>query len=119
MADSDVDSSTSLAAGGHGGTGTLIQQLTQTATQVSVGQKLHLPPFTPKSANAWFLLAESQFRLANISNETTQVDLVISRLSMEVFDKIAPWLKRVTGPIKYQGLKQQLKDVYSFPASVT
>ena len=118
MADSDVDSSTSLAAGGHGGSGAVIQQLTQTATQVSVGQKLHLPTFTPKSADAWFLRAESQFRLANISNETTQADLVISMLSTEVFDKIAPWLRRVTGPIKYQGLKQQLKEVYSLPPSV-
>ena len=115
MVDSDINSSTSLATGGSGA---FLQQMTQTATHVSLGQKLHLPPFTPKSVIAWFQRAEVHFRLAKITDETTQADLVMELLPMEVFDKISPWLKQKSGTIKYPELRSRLVDIYSLPIPV-
>ena len=117
MTDGDIDSTTPLATGGPGAFGSL-HQVTQTSTHVSLGPRLHLPPFTPKSATAWFQRAEVHFRLNKVTDDAIKADMVMAMLTTDVFDKMSPWLRAQTDSITYPQLKDRLVNAYALPIPV-
>ena len=74
---------------------------------------LRLPPFAPNEAITWFRRAETQFRLRNITVDTTKSDYVIESLPVSVFHRLAPWLEDQPDQIPYSSLKQKLLDEFS------
>ena len=116
MTDRDIDSTSPLATAGPAAFSQL-QQVTQMSTSVSLGTRLHLPPFTPKSARTWFQRAEVQFRLHMVSDEARKADLVMGMLPPEVFEELSSWL-RSQEEVTYTPLKEQITTLFSLPAPI-
>ena len=67
-----------------------------------------LPGFWPSNPRAWFLQAEAQFNIRNITAEDIKYSYVVAALDKEVAASCISILERTPGTDKYKYLKQQL-----------
>lgn len=74
---------------------------------------LKLPPFWDKEADLWFINIEAQFKLANITLDSTKYYAVVSALNSEVLSYVSDVVKNPPTDNLYGTLKQRLKDEFS------
>ena len=70
---------------------------------------VHLPTFSSTDAATWFVRAEIQFRLKNVSQDSRKADYVMAALPEGMFPRIAHFLRRLgAAPVSYNELKAHL-----------
>ena len=120
MTDFEVHSPSSLLPEASGAVTeeTHLLQNTLTATRVSVGHTMRLPPFSQSNPSSWFHRVEVIFRVSKVIDDTSKADQILATLPEEVFTKLTPWLDTKDGPIAYLDLKAKILDTYSMPIAV-
>lgn len=73
-----------------------------------------MPPFTQGNPTTWLYRVESQFRIADLTDEVLQADTVLNALLEEIYRKL---IQRVsaTHPLTYHLLKKALLETCSLP----
>ncbi|XP_023217551.1 uncharacterized protein LOC111619955 [Centruroides sculpturatus] len=74
---------------------------------------LKLPQFWDKEADLWFINIEAQFKLADISQDTTKYYAVVSALNSEVLAYVSDIVKNPPRENLYQTLKDRLIAEFS------
>lgn len=75
----------------------------------AAAKDVHLPTFSAADATTWFLRAEIQFRLKNVTTDSRKADFVMAALPESMFPKIAHYLRRLgNAPVSYNALKARL-----------
>ncbi|XP_067132435.1 uncharacterized protein [Centruroides vittatus] len=74
---------------------------------------LKLPQFWDKEADLWFINIEAQFKLADISHDTTKYYAVVSALNSEVLSYVSDIVKNPPKENLYQTLKDRLIAEFS------
>lgn len=75
----------------------------------AAAKDVHLPTFSTADATTWFLRAEIQFRLKNVTTDSRKADFVMAALPEGLFPKIAHYLRRLgNAPVSYNALKARL-----------
>ena len=78
-------------------------------TVAAAAKDVHLPTFSSADAATWFVRAEIQFRLKNVSQDSRKADYVMAALPECMFHKIAHFLRRLgSSPVSYKDLKAHL-----------
>jgi hypothetical protein len=78
------------------------------AAESNAGAALRLPEFWPDTPAAWFVFAESKFRLKNISSETIKFDLLVGSLPRESIRQVLDVVERPHEDTPYTSLKERL-----------
>ena len=83
----------------------------------AAAKDVHLPAFASSDATTWFMRAEIQFRLKNITQDSRKADYVLAALLEGMFQKIAYFLRRLgSSPASYTDLKAHLlRECVPFP----
>lgn len=79
---------------------------------------IKLPQFWSDSATTWFILAEAQFGINEISNDAIKYNYVISSLPQDVAEAITDLLENPPKDNKYKHLKKTLIERNSFSIEV-
>lgn len=74
---------------------------------------IKLPSFWPNQPTIWFVQAESQFHIRNITNDTTKYHYVVSALDETTAGRIEDFLANPPTRNKYDALKTRLTDTFS------
>ena len=75
----------------------------------AAARDVHLPTFSASDASIWFVRAEIQFRLKNVSQDSRKADYVMAALPESMFPRIAHFLRRLgDAPVSYTTLKAHL-----------
>jgi hypothetical protein len=84
--------------------------------QLTPGQpsspNLRLPNFWPDTPQAWFIFAESEFRVKRVSEEADKFDLVVSSLPKESLRQVIDVLERPDEAAPYTTLKNRLLSAH-------
>jgi hypothetical protein len=78
------------------------------AAESSAGATLRLPEFWPDKPAAWFVFAESKFRLKNIISETVRFDLLVSSLPRDSIRQVIDVVAAMDETAPYTVLKERL-----------
>ncbi|XP_066964200.1 uncharacterized protein [Macrobrachium rosenbergii] len=78
---------------------------------------IKLPPFTHHNPASWLYRVKGQFRVAGLTDEVLQADIVINALLEEIYRKVTPWVTSTSSPATYQQLKASLIETCSLPVS--
>jgi hypothetical protein len=78
------------------------------AAESSAGATLRLPEFWPDTPAAWFVFAESKFRLKNIISETVRFDLLVSSLPRDSIRQVIDVVAAPDETAPYTVLKERL-----------
>jgi hypothetical protein len=78
------------------------------AAESSAGATLRLPEFWPDTPAAWFVFAESKFRLKNIVSETVRFDLLVSSLPRDSIRQVIDVVAAPDETAPYTVLKERL-----------
>jgi hypothetical protein len=73
---------------------------------------LRLPDFWPDTPQAWFIFAESKFRVKGASEEADRFDLVVSSLPKESLRQVIDVLERPDEATPYTTLKNRLLSAH-------
>lgn len=79
--------------------------------------RVKLPQFSTTAVSTWFLRAECQFRLRNITSSQTKADYILEALTEQAFERIAPWLEQQADTLDYDALKRHLLSKYTLTSS--
>jgi hypothetical protein len=74
----------------------------------AAGATLRLPEFWQDTPAAWFVYAESKFRLKNITSETVKFDLVVGSLSRNSIRQVLDVVEAPHAETPYTSLKERL-----------
>ena len=74
---------------------------------------LKLPVFWPDSCESWFINAESQFHLKNITSSVTKFDHVIASLPQNEIDNVVDIIRNPSATDPYGVLKARLLQTHS------
>jgi hypothetical protein len=78
---------------------------------------IKLPAFAPSETLTWFRLAETKFRLKNITSDVVKADCLLEALPESVIRRLSSWLNTQPDIIQYTSLKRKLLDEFSMTAS--
>lgn len=87
--------------------------MTENAAAAAVSIKM--PPFTPNKPSVFFVLAEAQFHIRQITADETKYFHVISALPPDVIKRIEDLVKSPPNTDKYEALKGRLTDSFDTP----
>jgi hypothetical protein len=73
---------------------------------------LKLPEFNPSRVKYWFLMAESEFRIKNITADLNKFSYVVSSIKGDVFDWVMDLVRAPLQAGTYQGLKERLLQAF-------
>ncbi len=71
-------------------------------------QLVHLPPFWTDTPASWFALAESRFRIRDITDELTRFDFLVSSLTKESVRLVLDLVETPPEENPYTALKERL-----------
>ena len=71
-----------------------------------------LPTFSEKTPRAWFMLAESRFKVNKLTSDDDKVCRVLEALPTHVFERLAAWLD-IQENLVYSELKSELLSYYT------
>ena len=71
-----------------------------------------LPAFWPEEAEVWFVQAEAQFTLRNITTDDTKYAHLVSTLDNRTAARVLDYLRNPTAGGKYDGLKTRLINAF-------
>ena len=74
---------------------------------------LKLPPFWPDSCESWFINAESQFHLKNITSSVTKFHHVITSLPQNEIDNVVDLIRNPSATDPYRILRAHLLQTHS------
>ena len=74
---------------------------------------LKLPPFWPDSCESWFINAESQFHLKNITSSVTKFHHVITSLLQNEIDNVVDLIRNPSATDPYRILRAHLLQTHS------
>lgn len=73
---------------------------------------LKLPNFWTEQPQVWFVQAEAQFAIRNITGDDTKFYYVVAALPQDVAKRVIDLLSAPPAAHKYEALKKRLKDTY-------
>jgi len=73
---------------------------------------LKLPTFWPEQPQVWFVQAEAQFNLRNITADDTKYHYLVAALDQATAKRVIDLLSSPPANDKYQALKDRLNDTY-------
>ena len=76
-------------------------------------KEVKLPAFSVADPLTWFQRAEVTFRIKKETSQTNKADYVLEAIKEDLFPKISPFLRKNTGPIKYDDLKTFMLQKFS------
>jgi len=82
------------------------------AAAAQAAREVKLPSFWPSRPAAWFRLAESRFRLRNITEELVMFDHLLSALPEDVISSVLDILEEVGEEEPYSILKERLLETH-------
>ena len=74
---------------------------------------LKLPPFWPDSCESWFINAESQFHLKNITSSVTKFHYVVASLPQNEIDNVVDLIRNPSATDPYGILRARLLQTHS------
>ena len=74
---------------------------------------LKLPVFWPDSCESWFINAESQFQLKNITTSSTKFHHVVASLPQKEIDNVVDIIRNPPAADHYGALKSRLLQTHS------
>lgn len=81
--------------------------------QQAMSREVKLPAYWPSRPAAWFQLAESRFRLKNVTDPQLKYDYLLSSLSDEVIGDVLDVLEEAAGvPDPYEHLKERMLETH-------
>jgi hypothetical protein len=75
--------------------------------------QLKLPTFWPTQASTWFIQAEAQFQLRNISADETKYYHVIASFDQETAARLSDLLETPPEADKYKNIKKRILEIFS------
>ena len=80
--------------------------------QAQQSREVKLPTFWPSRPAAWFRIAESKFRLRNITSETVRFDHLLSALPEDVISSVLDVVEQIGEDEPYTQLKDRLLETH-------
>lgn len=80
--------------------------------QAQQSREVKLPTFWPSRPAAWFRIAESKFRLRNITDETVKFDHLLSALPEDVISSVLDVVEQIGDNQPYTQLKDRLLETH-------
>jgi hypothetical protein len=73
---------------------------------------LKLPEFNPSREEYWFLAAESEFKIKNITADLTKLSYVVFSMKGDIFDRVINLVRAPPQAGAYQGLIDRLLQAF-------